>query len=162
MEDHRVLNGKAAVGSEDLLIVRGAVLARVGDAPGLHGGSGFVEMPAGSLGAGEGDAVQRIQMEEQVHHRGGDEIDILHRLAQGRDPGGQAVHLGGIFRQDEELFPRPGQGQQGRAAFVAVGGELPGVVQRIGVVEHQRFRVGRGCLLCRTARQQKRRGGERF
>ena len=62
-------------------------------------------MPAGGLGAGEGDAVQRVQMEEQVHHRGGDEIDILHRLAQGRDSGGQAVHLGGIFRQDEELFP---------------------------------------------------------
>lgn len=41
-------------------------------------------------------------MDEEVHHRGGDEINMIQRLAQQNDVLGQVVHLGGPFRDDEE------------------------------------------------------------
>ena len=81
VEHHGVLDGEGAAGGKDALIVRGAVLARVGDAALLHGLSGLFHIPALGLRAGEGDAVQSVQMNEEVHHRGGDEINMIQRLA---------------------------------------------------------------------------------
>ena len=41
-------------------------------------------------------------MNEEVHHRGGDEINMIQRLAQHHDVLGQVVHLGGSLGADEE------------------------------------------------------------
>ena len=103
VQDHGVLNGKAAPRGKDLLVVRCAVLARVGDAPVLHGLFCFGQIPALGLGAGERDTVQRVQMQDQVHHRGGDEIEVVQRLTQYGHVGRQVVHLGGIFRYNEKF-----------------------------------------------------------
>ena len=89
MEHHGVLDGEGAAGGKDALIVRGAVLARVGDAALLHGLFGLFHIPTIGLRAGEGDAVQGVQMDEEVHHRGGDEINIIQRLAQHHNVLGQ-------------------------------------------------------------------------
>ena len=78
--DHGIFHRKAAFCGQDAFVVRGAVLACVGDAPGLHGLLCLVQIPALGAGAGKGNAVQRVQMEEQVHGRGGHQIDVLHRL----------------------------------------------------------------------------------
>ena len=144
--DHGVLDGKAAVGRKDLFIVRGAVLARIGNAPGLHGGSGLIQIPALRLGTGKSHTVQPIQREEQVHHRGGDKVDVPDGLTQHRHALGQAFHLSGILRGHKELLPRFGQGQHGIAALIAVGSKLCGVIQRTGMVKDQFFCAGGRCL----------------
>ena len=46
-------------------------------------------------------------MDEEVHHRGGDEINMIQRLAQHHDVLGQVVHLGGPFGETRN---RPASG----------------------------------------------------
>ena len=101
-------------------------------------------------------------MEEQVHHRRGDEVDVLDGLAQNGHPFGQVVHLGGILGHHEELRPGIRYSQQNGAVLIAVGGELLGVVQRIGVGEHERLGAGRCGGRGRTAGQGQGGGGKRF
>ena len=62
--DHGVFHRKAAFCGQDALVVRGAVLACVGDAPGLHSLLCLIQIPALGAGAGKGNAVQRVQMEK--------------------------------------------------------------------------------------------------
>ena len=158
MVDHGVFHRKAAFCGQDALVVRGAVLARVGDAPGLHGLLCLVQIPALGAGAGKGNAVQRVQMEEQVHGRGRYQIDILHRLLQHGHPGRHGAQSGSALRPDKELCLCVRDSQQGRAVRVAVGGKLGGVVQRVGVVKHQLVRIG-GCGGCGGAACKHQRGG---
>ena len=161
MEHHGVLDGEGAASGKDALIVRGAVLARVGDAALLHGLSGLFHIPALGLRAGEGDAVQGVQMDEEVHHRGGDEINMIQRLAQQNDVLGQVVHLGGPFRDDEEP-PGVRDVDHHIAALIAVGGKLGGIVQRIAVVEHEGCCIGRGGLVLPAARKGEGGGRQGF
>ena len=154
--DHGIFHRKAAFCGQDALIVRGAVLARVDNAPGLHGLLSLVQIPALGTGAGKGNAVQRVQMKEQVHGRGGHQIDVLHRLLQNSHALWYGAQSGGALRPDKKLCLCVRDGQQGRAVCIAVGGELGGVVQRVGVVKHQLVRIGgcsgRGCAACKHQR----------
>ena len=161
MEHHGVLDGEGAAGGKDALIVRGAVLARVGDAALLHGLFGLFHIPALGLRAGEGDAVQGVQMDEEVHHRGGDEINMIQRLAQQNDVLGQVVHLGGPLGDDEEP-PGVRDVDHHIAALIAVGGKLGGIVQRIAVVEHEGCCIGRGGLVLPAARKGEGGGRQGF
>ena len=161
MEDHGVLDGEAAPGSKDPLIVRGAVLAGVGDAALLHSLLGLLHIPALGLGAGEGDAVQCIQMDEEVHHRGGDEVDVVQRLAERDNIGGQVIHLCRVLGDHEESAAVRDVHQH-ISPLIAVGGELSRVVQRIAAVEHERGRIGRGGLCLSAASEGKCGGGQGF
>ena len=158
MVDHGVFHRKAAFCGQDALVVRGAVLARVGNAPGLHGLLCLVQIPALGAGTGKGNAVQRVQMEEQVHGRGGHQIDVLHRLLQYSHSLGYGVQGGSALRPDKELCLCVRDGQQGRAVRIAVGGKLGGVVQRVGVVKNQLVRIG-GCSGRGRAACKHQRGG---
>ena len=129
--------------------------------PGFHGGFGLVEVPALGFGAGKSDRVQRVEVDEQIHDRCRDEVNVLHRLAQDGHAVGEGVHFGGILRNDKELLIRIGEGEQGIAPLVAVGCELGCVVQRVAVAEHQLVRIGGGGLHCAAA-EQKGRGGKGF
>ena len=158
MVDHGVFHRKAAFCGQDAFVVRGAVLACVGDAPGLHGLLCLVQIPALGAGAGKGNAVQRVQMKEQVHSRGGHQIDVLHRLLQHGHPGRHSAQSGSALRTDKKLCLCVRDGQQGRAVCIAVGGKLGSVVQRVGVVKHQLVRIG-GCGGCGSAAGKRQRGG---
>ena len=160
MVDHGVLDGKAAIRGKDLLVVRGAVFARIGNAPVQHGLPGLVQIPALGAGAAQSDAVQCVQCKEQVHHRGGHQIEVLHRLLQNGHALGHSAQGGSAFRPDKELCLCVRDGQQGRAVRIAVGGKLGGVVQRVGVVKHQLVRIGRCSRRGSAACKRQHRGGQ--
>ena len=154
VQNHGVLDGKTAVRGQNLFVVRGTVLACIGDAARFHGLLCFGQIPSLGLGAGEGDAVQCVQMQDQVHHRGGDKIDVLHRLAQHGHVGGQAVHLGRILRHHEEFLPGIRDAHHGIAAFVAVRRELLCIVQLVMVGENKTFCIRRLRLAAAAGKRQ--------
>ena len=161
VQDHGILNGKAAARCQDLLVIRGAVLAGVGDFSLFHGLLHLGQIPALGLGAGKGHAVQCIQMQKQIHHRGGDQINILHRLAQHSHISRQTVHLRSIFRHNKEPCIRLRDGQHGIAALIAVRCELPRIVQLVMMGENKTFRIGR-LSLATAAGQRQRHSGDQF
>ena len=128
--DHGVFNGKAAVGSQDALVVRRTVLARIGDLARLHGGFGLVEIPAIGPGAGKSDGIQRVQVDEVIHNGAGHEVNIFQRLAQ----------LHGSLREDGKLRRSLGPDKE--------------LVPRFREVQHKGIRCGRGLLLPAAAGRQ--------
>ena len=161
VQDHGILNGKAAARCQDLLVIRGAVLACIRDFSLFHGLLHRGQIPALGLGAGKGHAVQCIQMQKQIHHRGGDQINILHRLAQHSHVSGQAVHLRSIFRHNKEPRIRLRNGQHSIAALIAVRCELLRIVQLVMMGENKTFRISR-LSLAAAAGQRQRRSGDQF
>ena len=159
MVDHGVLDGKAAIRGKDLLVVRGAVFARIGNAPVQHGLLGLVQIPALGAGAAQGDAVQCVQCKEQVHHRGGHQIEVLQRLTQH----GHAVRYigrnGSPLRHHKELCPVGRDGEQGIAALVFCSRELLCVVQCSSPGRYQ-LHFHRGTGLLGTGGQQQPGGGQ--
>ena len=97
-------------------------------------------------------------MKEQVHSRGGHQIDVLHRLLQNSHALWHGAQGGSTLRPDKELCLCVRDSQQGRAVRIAVGGKLGGVVQRVGVVKNQLVRIG-GCSGRGRAACKHQRGG---
>ena len=101
MVDHGILNSKIAVSGVDGLVIRRAVLARIGDLAVRHRLLGFVDVPAVLPGAGQCNTVQRIQCNELVHDTRGDQINAVQRLLQHHDICVQTVRHGRVFRNDQ-------------------------------------------------------------
>ena len=152
--DHGVFNGKAAVGSQDALVVRRTVLARIGDLARLHGGFGLVEIPAIGPGAGKSDGIQRVQVDEVIHHGAGHEVNIFQRLAQLHGSLREDGKLRRSLGPDKELVPRFRDREQNGAVGINIRRELPGIIQRVSVVQHKGIRGGRGLLLPAAAGRQ--------
>ena len=160
VQDHGVLDGKTAVRGQNLFVVRGTVLACIGDAAHFHGLLCFGQIPAFGPGTGEGHAVQRVQMQNQVHHRGGDKVDVLHRLTQHGHVGGQVVHFGGILRHHEKFLPGIRDAHHGIAALIAVRRELLCIVQLVMMRENKTFCIRRLRLAAAAGKHQRCRRNE--
>ena len=157
MVDHGVFNGKAAAGSQNGFIVRGAVLARIGNLPRLHGGFGFGQVPAIRLGAGKCNAVQRAQADDGVHSGGGNQVDILNGLLQHGGALGQILRNGSALRHHQILAVRNGDQLVPAGAFIH--GKLFGVLQRVAAFHGKGW--GSRAAAARAAGQQQKRCGRK-
>ena len=155
MVDHSVFNGKSTAGSQNGFIVRGAVLARIGNLPRLHGGFGFGQVPAIRLGAGKCNAVQRAQADDGVHSGGGNQVDILNGLLQHGGALGQILRHGSALRHHQILAVRNGDQLVPAGAFIH--GKLFGVLQRVAAF-HGKGGGSRAAAARAAGQQQKRCG----
>ena len=155
MVDHRVLDGKVAARSENRLIVRGGIFARVDHRPGLHRGLGLVDIPIRLLLAAEGDGVNGIQLPEIVHRSGRDQINVRKGPGQDGHIRGDAVRHGRVPGDDEECLIVADR--EARIVLARVGNrKLRGVLKRERPVKRQVVPRNRAC---RLALRRFRRGG---
>ena len=131
--DHGGLHRQVAPLGIDPLVVRGAVLPGIQDLARLHGRPGLLHIPALGLRTGQTDSIQAVQLPEQVHGRGGRQIDPVQGLLEDRDP---LVQPGGHvrLRRDHQIGPGLPDLHQRIPALIVVHGELLGVLQLQAVV----------------------------
>ena len=155
MVDHRIFDGKATVGVQDHLIIRGAVSPRIGDSSVFHRLARLLEIPAVSLCAGQCYAIQRPDADDRIHHGGRNQIDVFNRLLQNRQILLQPGRQGRILRHNKIAFLA--DGDKAVPARALIDRELLGIFQRVTARDRQPG-SGRLRLLCSTARQQQ--GGQ--
>ena len=145
MVDHCVLDGKAAVGGQDRLVIGGTVLARVGDLALLHGGAGRVEVPVFGLRAGQRHGPQPANANNGVHCGRRHKVDILNGLLQNGDVCVQIGGRSGALRHDE--IAAAVNRDEVIAARAHIHRELLRIFQRIAVFYRQcvGLRGGLGC-----------------
>ena len=155
MVDHRIFNGKTAVGGQDRLIIRGAVSPRIGDLSVFHRLARIPEIPPVSLCAGQCYAIQRPDADDRIHHGGRNQIDVFNRLLQNRQILLQPGRQGRVLRYHKIAFLA--DGDKAVPARALIDRKLLGIFQRV-TARNRQPGSGRLRLLCSTARQQQ--GGQ--
>ena len=133
MVDHCVFNREAAVCRHDALVIWRAVLTRVGNFTVFHGFFRFRQIPVFGTRAGKRDGASCIELQDRVHRRRGDEIDIFKRFLQNGDVFRKTVRHGTVFRHNEVAGIL--NGDEPCTAGALVHGELFRVFERIGAFD---------------------------
>ena len=146
--DHGVFHRQIAALRQDQLIIRLGVLAGVYQRSAVHGVLGTLDIPVRLLFTAEGDAVDGVQLVEVVHGGGCHQIDLVQRLLQNGDAGGDPLGYRCALRH-QQVHPVIVDGD----AFVALSGvlhsELLRVAQGHGTVKDQLVpRYGGGLSVC--------------
>ena len=146
--DHGVFHRQIAAVGQDQLIIRLGVLAGVYQRSAVHGVLGALNVPVRLLFAAEGDATDGIQLVKVVHGGSGYQIDLIQRLLQNGDAGGDALRYRRALRY-QQVHPVVADGNALVAFSGVLHGELLGVAQGHGAVKDQLVpRHGGGLPVC--------------
>ena len=148
MVDHGVFHRQIAAVGQNQLIIRLGILAGVGHRAAVHGVLGALNVPVRLLFAAEGDATDGIQLVKVVHGGSGYQIDLIQRLLQNGDAGGDTIRYRRALRY-QQVHPVVADGNALVAFSGILYGKLLGIAQGHGTVKDQLIpRHGGGLPVC--------------